>query len=567
MTRVVEISADAVAGVCGDVVAVRDSLDADWASLRTRALALGVRTSGFDDVLGAGDRLGSHVLPVVDRHLNRARALEQLRYGPVGGPIPVLDVDPAPLALPFTATPLDDGGTTLTWAATSQAEVEADEQQAQESRGIGGWFADRWDDASDAVADGTDWVAEKAGQAWEAVTDAGAAIGDWWERTTADLGAWIDTHLDGVREFIGRHVAVFRFLADALRIVGWILVVVGAVLAVALAVIGAMGGTAAGAIFGFGVGAVPGGAAGAVAGLTFGLKILGVGFTLVSVGDFLDVAADWGEGKIDGQELVKRGSIELGLAVTSLIGVGVVGKILQKALTHLPASWRRRIDDWLTPADGRTPAGKPSAWVGPDGLRLSADEVAAVDDLMRKAARAEPDITDPLQRMVGQVDGATMPGLEYRLKGSDSLYRKIATDLMDDAPPRDVAGALARIKDAVRYTAQIPDADFASGVERVTRDLRAEGFTPVSWKNTFGQPGYQGINSAWRSPDGQVFELQFHTPTSFDVKMRSHELYEQIRLPNISPQERARLEAESQRVFATVPTPPGAPSIPAPEIR
>ena len=395
MTRVVEISADAVAGVCGDVVAVRDSLDADWASLRTRALALGVRTSGFDDVLGAGDRLGSHVLPVVDRHLNRARALEQLRYGPVGGPIPVLDVDPAPLALPFTATPLDDGGTTLTWAATSQAEVEADEQQAQESRGIGGWFADRWDDASDAVADGTDWVAEKAGQAWEAVTDAGAAIGDWWERTTADLGAWIDTHLDGVREFIGRHVAVFRFLADALRIVGWILVAVGVVLAVALAVIGAMGGTAAGAIFGFGVGAVPGGAAGAVAGLTFGLKILGVGFTLVSVGDFLDVAADWGEGKIDGQELVKRGSIELGLALTSLIGVGVVGKILQKAFTHLPASWRRRLLQ-LTHGDATLPsrAPDPSAVPGGRPTRISPDQ----DDATRRSLERENDSATTLAR-------------------------------------------------------------------------------------------------------------------------------------------------------------------------
>ncbi|WP_143082710.1 TNT domain-containing protein [Cellulomonas sp. KH9] len=292
------------------------------------------------------------MLPVVDTHLDRAQALEQLRYGSMGGPLPVLDVDPAPVSVPFTTTPLDDGGQTLTWGATSASEITADRQDTDRSRDIGDWFADRWDDAADAVADGTQWVADKAGQAWDAVTDAGAAIGDWWERTTADLGEWIDTHLDGVREFIGRHVAIFRFLADALRIVGWVLVVVGAVLAVALAVIGAMGGTAAGAIFGFGVGAVPGGAAGAVAGLTFGLKILGVGFTLVSVGDFLDVAADWGEGKIDGQELVKLGSLELGLAVTSLIGVGVVGKILQKALTHLPASWRSRIDDILAPRRG-----------------------------------------------------------------------------------------------------------------------------------------------------------------------------------------------------------------------
>ncbi|WP_222594611.1 hypothetical protein, partial [Cellulomonas xylanilytica] len=101
------------------------------------------------------------------------------------------------------------------------------------------------------------------------------------------------------------------------------------------------------AVFGFGVGAVPGGAAGAIAGATFGLKILGVGFTLVSVGDFLDVVADWGEGKIDGQDLVKQGTLELALAITSLIGVGVVGKILQKTFKYLPASWRKKLEELL----------------------------------------------------------------------------------------------------------------------------------------------------------------------------------------------------------------------------
>lgn len=160
-----------------------------------------------------------------------------------------------------------------------------------------------------------------------------------------------------------------------------------------------------------------------------------------------------------------------------------------------------------------------------------------------------------------------MPGLEFRLKGDDSMYRKIATDLIDDVPPRDVDGAISSIKDAVRYTAQVPDAGFTDGVEAVTKELTESGFTPVSWKNTFGKPGYQGINSAWRSPDGQVFELQFHTPTSFDVKMSGHDLYEQARLPGVTTQEETRLQAEMERLFSTVPTPPGVRSIRAPEVQ
>jgi hypothetical protein len=141
------------------------------------------------------------------------------------------------------------------------------------------------------------------------------------------------------------------------RIVGWVVVAIGAVLTVVLAVVGATGGSAFGAVFGLGVGAVPGGAAGALAGASTGLKILGVGFALVSVGDFLDVAADWGEGKIDGQDLVKQGSLEAVFALTSLVGFGAIGKIAQKLLQHVPESWLKRLDDLLQrPTGHRVPA-------------------------------------------------------------------------------------------------------------------------------------------------------------------------------------------------------------------
>ncbi|WP_156043724.1 hypothetical protein [Cellulomonas sp. URHE0023] len=64
-----------------------------------------------------------------------------------------------------------------------------------------------------------------------------------------------------------------------------------------------------------------------------------------------------------------------------------------------------------------------------------------------------------------------------------------------------------------------------------------------------------------------MFELQFHTPTSFEVKMSGHDLYEQARLPGVTPQEAARLKAEMLQLFRAVPTPPGVRSIAAPEVR
>ena len=349
VTRVVEVCPQALAGVRADVAATCQGVLSQVAPLRSRMAMLGVGTGALDEAVGMAHRLESHVLPVVDTHLGRARALADARYGGVlGAALPVLDApDPFTPLDPFTLSSAADGAVVLSWEGGAVAEQEVDAQATREARGIGDWFADRWQDLSGAVDDGVDWVGQHSGDIWEAVTERGASIGEWWQDTTADLGGWIDANLAGVREFIGRHVAVFRLLADVCQVVGKILVVVGAVATVALTIIGASGGALAGAIFGAGVGGAPGGGAGAVAGFTMGVKVLGAGFTLWAVGDFLDVVADWGEGEIDGQDLVQQGSLELALAATSLLGAGVLGKIAQKSWKHLPASVRGRVDDAL----------------------------------------------------------------------------------------------------------------------------------------------------------------------------------------------------------------------------
>ena len=40
-----------------------------------------------------------------------------------------------------------------------------------------------------------------------------------------------------------------------------------------------------------------------------------------------------------------------------------------------------------------------------------------------------------------------------------------------------------------------------------------------------------GINVEMRSPSGQPFELQFHTPDSYNIKSYTHDLYDIIRDP------------------------------------
>ena len=44
-------------------------------------------------------------------------------------------------------------------------------------------------------------------------------------------------------------------------------------------------------------------------------------------------------------------------------------------------------------------------------------------------------------------------------------------------------------------------------------------------RNLWHEAAYEGINTSWRSPEtGQPVEVQFHTPESFDIKQRTHDL-------------------------------------------
>ncbi|MFA4080452.1 hypothetical protein ONA92_01895 [Mycobacteroides salmoniphilum] len=124
---------------------------------------------------------------------------------------------------------------------------------------------------------------------------------------------------------------------------------------------------------------------------------------------------------------------------------------------------------------------------------------------------------------------------------------------------------LAGMKDSVRYTMQTPEELYVPNTQQAIDNLIADGYEPVKFKNSWDQPGYQGINSFWRDPaTGQTFEVQFHTPSSFDAKMETHPLYEQERLPGTTSQRGAELQQQQQQIFGSVPRPSGSPAISLP---
>src|SRR6266542_3252433 len=212
----------------------------------------------------------------------------------------------------------------------------------------------------------------------------------------------------------------------------------------------------------------------------------------------------------------------------------------------------------------RSSAGPDVAWSDSAGRTLTTAQSSAADAFLDSARQAEPRITTAVRDLAERV-GGELYGLDDRLKGPDSVKRKLADEL-SRRPAQTVAAALAMMRDAVRYTVGIPDSRYASGAQAAVDALSEGGYDPVKLTNSWGEPGgYRGINSFWRDPEtGQVFELQLHTPASFEAKSAMHDALDQpIRTPTdpTDPAELVRLRARLDEVFALVPVPDGAASV------
>lgn len=144
-----------------------------------------------------------------------------------------------------------------------------------------------------------------------------------------------------------------------------------------------------------------------------------------------------------------------------------------------------------------------------------------------KAINNEAKVTQKLQTIV-EANGGRLEGLEYRLKSPSSIFEKIYL--------RPQKTSINEMKDIVRYTEiQTPD-KLVNGIKTTLSELELNGYEVTKIKNTWTNPQnpYNGINVQVVSPDGQSFEIQFHTSDSFLLKNspEMHGLYEQSRILN-----------------------------------
>lgn len=121
--------------------------------------------------------------------------------------------------------------------------------------------------------------------------------------------------------------------------------------------------------------------------------------------------------------------------------------------------------------------------------------------------------------------GAKLEGLEYRLKSEESLTRKITGYVIDgDLTLED---ARKEIRDAVRYTMVSDEENFTQNVLLARKKLEEQGLTFTKVSNTWYEgSSYKGINCNFKDNEGNIVELQFHTPISLKIKNINHDLYE-----------------------------------------
>jgi hypothetical protein len=203
------------------------------------------------------------------------------------------------------------------------------------------------------------------------------------------------------------------------------------------------------------------------------------------------------------------------------------------------------------------------------GLRLSpeANHIADQQLSARRTAEGRADdgsygdrgITPAMRRVeAGLEHGTLVPDTEkFALKSPDRFKEKLAK-MMGIEPDRSPVELSAEIHDSIRYTF-ISDPDhYSVSVGIARRELGGRGYELVNFKPSWTGTEYKGINSQWRDRvNGQAFEVQFHTPDSWEAKQKTHDAYERIMSPQTAPAERARLCEYQREISSRVPIPPG----------
>lgn len=191
--------------------------------------------------------------------------------------------------------------------------------------------------------------------------------------------------------------------------------------------------------------------------------------------------------------------------------------------------------------------------IWPDADEYSQEIIDAARALREKMDSNEAEVTEALIDVASTYDG-TMEGLEFRLKATKGLAKKISNYM---AQGLTLEQAVAKVKDSLRYTMSLDEEQYVMGLFAALKSLENKGHNIAEVKNYWDDgDAYQGINVVVRHPDGFLYELQFHTPMSFEVKQANHDMYDQFQ-KETDPEKRYDLFIQMSEAASQIPKPAG----------
>ena len=185
--------------------------------------------------------------------------------------------------------------------------------------------------------------------------------------------------------------------------------------------------------------------------------------------------------------------------------------------------------------------------------------IRLADKLYERAEKNEPAITKDMTSIASKL-GSRMYGLEHRLKQPTSLAGKIGSDAKSDMIRFE--DAAKGINDTIRYTMISSSGSFSNNYSRTVRALTRKGYSELKTKNYYsmyyeGKVKHKALQSIFKSPDGQTFEVQFHTTSSQAAKELKLPLYNERRKAGNTPERNAELERQMVDLAERVTNPKG----------
>lgn len=166
-----------------------------------------------------------------------------------------------------------------------------------------------------------------------------------------------------------------------------------------------------------------------------------------------------------------------------------------------------------------------------------------------KALDREPEITTQVKD-IARKTGMDMEGLEYRIKGRESYLRKIESKYSPD-------GNTYEVKDILRYTYTAAPENLVECMQKAIEAYRNMGYNTIEVKNYWlnKRNPYNGVNTTVKAPNGQKFEIQYHTPESYRIKDTMHGLYEKWRVLDPTIKEAIELRKQMHQMSYSMEVP------------